>query len=359
MKVSIIVAVYNTSKYLKQCLDSVFSQTMDPSDYEVIIVNDCSTDNSGQIIREYVDNLRNSSPEASEGDCSNNSAGEKVKSAYNIKVIDKEVNEATFWSRVDGIMAAEGDYVGFVDSDDWVEPDMFGRMYERAVAKSADIVECGTIYEYEDENGVTVKSVPEDGRPEEMRTPYRMLERYADIVNRIQVCLYKRIFSRRVMDIFKEKYYSHFNENREKYRGIRNEDDLLLPLFIFSANNFYMMEESLCHHRAEIPNSTMDILRNDGRKLVNSQIFRCDAGFEVLEFLKEDKRAYRILEGKQINIIFSLLGKILETDCLPKEEAGKIVLGYVDKFDEIKSGLGIKDTFRFMHLKLKAKLVFK
>ena len=117
MKVSIIVAVYNTSKYLKQCLESVFSQTMDQDDYEVIIVNDCSTDNSMEVITEC------------------------VKGHDNVKVLDKKVNEATFWSRVDGIMAASGDYIGFVDSDDWVDSSMYETMYNRAVEKGSDIVE--------------------------------------------------------------------------------------------------------------------------------------------------------------------------------------------------------------------------
>lgn len=334
MKVSIIVAVYNTSKYLRQCLNSVFSQTMDSSEYEVIIVNDCSTDNSMEIVNEC------------------------IKGHDNAKVIDKEVNEATFWSRVDGIMAAEGDYVGFVDSDDWVEPDMYEKMYKMAVAQGADIVECGTIYEYEDENGVSVKSAPESNRKNEMVTSLYMLERYADVVNRIQVCLYKRLFSRRVMDSFKEKYYPYFNESRKQYCGIRNEDDLLLPLFFFSACNYYHMEKSFCHHRAEIPNSTMDVLRKDKEKLVASQIFRCNAGFDVMKFLKEDKEAYRIIEGKQINIIFSLLGKILETDYMPRREAAKLVRGYIREFESVKANLGIRNWARFMHLKLKARLKF-
>lgn len=335
MKVSIIVAVYNTSKYLKQCLSSVFSQTMDSSEYEVIIVNDCSTDNSMEII------------------------GECIKGHDNVKVIDKKVNEATFWSRVDGIMAAEGDYVGFVDSDDWIEASMYETMYNRAISEKADIVECGTIYEYEDENGVSVKSDPEDGRVDEMLTSYQMLEKYADVVNRIQVCLYKRLFSRRVMDIFRTEYFDYFNKNRERYCGIRNEDDLLLPLFIFSANNFFMMKENFCHHRADIPNSTMDVLRNDKKKLIDSQVFRCNAGFEVMSFLKEDPKAYRIIEGKQINIIFSLLGKLLETDFLPKEEATELVKENVRKFDEVKANLGIENLLRYAHLKLKVRMKFR
>lgn len=95
--ISVIVPVYNVEPYLRQCLESLRAQTC--GDYEVICVNDGSTDGSRDILSEY--------PE--------------------IKVIDRE-NGGLSAARNTGMEAATGDYVLFVDSDDWVEPSMLDRL---------------------------------------------------------------------------------------------------------------------------------------------------------------------------------------------------------------------------------------
>ena len=128
MKVSVVIAVYNTAKYLEQCLKSIFNQTMSSDELEIVIVNDGSTDNSMEVIRKI------------------------TAERSNVVIIDKKVNESTFWGRVDGMLAASGDYVGFIDSDDWIEPNMFETMYLKGISANVDIVECGTIYENADVN---------------------------------------------------------------------------------------------------------------------------------------------------------------------------------------------------------------
>ena len=322
MKLSIIVAVYNTSKYLEQCLGSVLGQTMDPKDYEVIIVNDKSTDNSLEVINKCI-------------------AGHD-----NVRVIDKEVNEATFWSRVDGIAAAKGDYIGFVDSDDWCEPDMYKVMVDRAIETGADIVECGTFYEYPD-NIVRHKYE----RDEKMTTGSQMLYEYSQ--HPIQLALYLRVFKRSIMDRFMTEMYPYFNSQREKYRGIRNEDDLLLPIFFSSADKFLCVSNFFCHHRMDIPGSTMDEIRKNPKKYVDSWIFRVDAGFDVLKFTKSKPEDYKNIEHKQINVIFGLLGKLLETDFYSHAEAGELMKSAVKRFKEVKTPLPFKDELRFLHLRLK------
>lgn len=323
MKLSIIVAVYNTSKYLVQCLESVFNQTMEESDYEVIIVNDKSTDNSMDIINEC------------------------VKGHSNVKILDKKVNEATFWSRVDGIAMAEGEYIGFVDSDDWCELDMYEYMVNKGYETGADIVECGTFYEYPD-------NVPRHKyeREEKMITGAQMVYEYSQ--HPIQLALYLRIFKKSsIMDVFMSEMYPYFDEQREKYRGIRNEDDLLLPIFFSLADKFLCVDRFFCHHRMEIPGSTMDEIRTDPKKYVDSWIFRVNAGFDVLKFTDDKEEVYRNLEHKQINVIFGLLGKLLETDFYSKNEATIIMKDAVDRMKKTKRGLYIKDEIRFFHLKLK------
>ena len=115
-KVSIIVPVYNTSKYLKNCLDSLVNQTL--KDIEIITIDDCSTDNSLDILNEY-------------------------KDKYNIKVIHNNKNKGPGICRNIGLDIATGEYIGFVDSDDYVKNNMFYRMYNAAINNNhADLITC-------------------------------------------------------------------------------------------------------------------------------------------------------------------------------------------------------------------------
>ena len=110
-KISVIVPVYNTSKYLSKCIDSLINQTFD--DYEIIFINDGSTDNSANVIKKY----KNSK----------------------IKLINKK-NEGQALARNLGIKKAKGDYIMFVDSDDYIDKDTLKITYKKALETKADIV---------------------------------------------------------------------------------------------------------------------------------------------------------------------------------------------------------------------------
>ena len=120
-KLSIIVPVYNTSKYLEKCLDSLTNQSL--KDIEIIVINDGSTDNSKDIINKYLGK---------------------------IVFIDKK-NEGIGKTRNLGIKKAKGKYVMFIDSDDYITPFCAERMYERAVQDNLDIVISNY---YTDNNGL-------------------------------------------------------------------------------------------------------------------------------------------------------------------------------------------------------------
>jgi glycosyltransferase involved in cell wall biosynthesis len=111
--VSIIVPVYNNEKYLRKCFDSLINQSL--RYIEIILVNDGSNDNSLLICHEF----------------------QKIDTR--IKVIDKP-NGGVSSARNAGLKLACGEYVGFVDSDDWIEPDMYEKMYSAAVKPVADAV---------------------------------------------------------------------------------------------------------------------------------------------------------------------------------------------------------------------------
>lgn len=321
MKISIVVAVYNTSKYLKQCLESVLNQTMSSDEYEVIIVNDCSTDNSMEVI------------------------SEQIKGHDNVTVIDKKVNEMTFWSRVDGICAAKGDYIGFIDSDDWIEPDMYEVMFNKGVGSGADIVECGTIYEYEDGH-----KLMDDIREEKMISSVEVIKNYSE--RPVQLALYLRIFSRRVIDKFLADMYPYFNARREEYR-IRVEDDLLYPLLVSCADNLLFISESFCHHRMERPDSNMDQISKNQVKQMETGIYRAKAGLVVMDFTKKQPQIYKYISQKQVEVMFSLLGRLIGSNIYTKEESAAILNELNNQFVDKKPGLSLKSRLRYVHLRLK------
>lgn len=113
--VSIIIPVYNGERYLRHCLDSVLSQTF--SSFEVILINDGSTDKTEQIIEEY----------ANRYPCIH---------AYSQK------NSGIQKTRTRGLQLAKGDYIAWVDSDDFIEPNMIERLYHTAVSTKSDVVIC-------------------------------------------------------------------------------------------------------------------------------------------------------------------------------------------------------------------------
>lgn len=115
-KISVIVPVYNAEKYIKRCLESIYQQTF--SDYEIILVNDGSTDQSLALCRKY--------------------AGKDER----ITVINKK-NEGAGSARNAGIEVAKGDYLAFPDVDDWFEPEMYHDLYDLAMTRDYDIVFSG------------------------------------------------------------------------------------------------------------------------------------------------------------------------------------------------------------------------
>lgn len=119
--VSIIVPVYNVEAYLKQCLDSVVNQTL--KNVEIILVNDGSTDESVEICKQYLSDDR--------------------------VILLNQSNSGLAAARQAGMNIAKGEYIGFVDSDDWLEPTMYEELYAAAKQNDADIVFCNV---YRNEN---------------------------------------------------------------------------------------------------------------------------------------------------------------------------------------------------------------
>ena len=119
--ISVIVPVYNVENYLAQCLDSVLAQTY--KDLEILLIDDGSTDRSGSICDAY------------------QAKDERIRAFHT-------ANRGLSAARNVGLNCAQGEYVAFVDSDDWIEPEMIETLYQKAVVSGADVVECSYMKEY-------------------------------------------------------------------------------------------------------------------------------------------------------------------------------------------------------------------
>lgn len=120
-KVSVIVPVYNVEKYLKRCLDSLINQTL--SDIDIICINDGSKDSSLQILEQY------------------------AQKDSRIVIYNQE-NSGLSVARNTGLEHASGEYIGFVDSDDWVDLDFYEKLYNSAKNNNADIAVADFIREH-------------------------------------------------------------------------------------------------------------------------------------------------------------------------------------------------------------------
>ncbi len=120
-KLSIIVPVYNMAAEgkLDYCLKSLVAQTLDPKDFEIIAVDDCSTDNSYDILLDY-----------------------SKKYPDNFIALTSEVNHHQGGAKNIGLAVAQGEWLGFIDADDWIVPDYYERLIKKAEETGADMVGC-------------------------------------------------------------------------------------------------------------------------------------------------------------------------------------------------------------------------
>jgi len=215
IKVSVIVPIYNAEKYLNQCLDSIINQTL--KDIEIILINDGSTNGSADICKAYLTDTR-------------------------VSYYHKE-NEGLAAARDDGMLRASGEYIGFIDSDDWIEPDMYEKMYAAAKTNDSDIVFCNCV-ENEDGHRFT---------PEMPSGPYNRIQILDEILPhslayltdkgdkrsiRWSNCL--RIYKKATLDSFGFRFNRAFR---------RSQDSQLTYEATIHARNFYYLGDYFYHNR--------------------------------------------------------------------------------------------------------------
>ncbi len=211
-KVSIIIPVYNTEQYLKKCLESVRNQTL--HDIEIICVDDGSTDSSPEILDRYA----------------------QIDSR--IKVIHKE-NCGLVSARKTGIEAALGTYAGYVDSDDWIEPDMYEKLYDMARKYQGDLVTCG--YYLEGNYTTTHLDMVEEGFYHENRIEYlrdNMIYHMALRETGLRGGLWCKLFSANLLKKVQKQIPNQISIA---------EDKLCLLSYMLECSSTYVLKKPLYH----------------------------------------------------------------------------------------------------------------
>lgn len=240
VRVSVIIPVYNQEKYLEKCLNSLANQSID--NIELIVINDGSTDGSLNIIN-------------------------KFKKKYSNIILITSSNQGVSSARNKGIKMARGEYIGFVDSDDYIDKDMFLKMYKSAVDNNADIVSCNINFVDEKENIV--------GRNIYYSKNTLIQNKNLLIESLLKVKLHCYLWNK----IYKR---SLFEENKIFFsESMKLQEDVEPTFNIFShANNVYFLSEKLYYYVQR---------RNSATKQLKKQYYydMLDVIIKINKILKE------------------------------------------------------------------------
>lgn len=207
MMFSIIVPIYNTEKYLDKCIQSVINQTYD--DYELIMIDDCSTDSSFEIACKYIQN--------------------------NIKIIKNKNNSGLSITRNAGIREASGEYIFFLDSDDYID--------KNALSDLSDL-----IYRNEFPDIIYTKFIEEREKNRVIKCGYasepnKLYSREEFLKGELEK---RTLYAAACFGIYKRKFIVH---NKLYFKaGICHEDELWTPQVVNMAHTIYLSDLAYYHY---------------------------------------------------------------------------------------------------------------
>ncbi|WP_342042527.1 glycosyltransferase [Bacillus sp. OTU2372] len=315
-KVSIIVPIYNVEKYLSRCLDSLLAQTL--KEIEIIAINDGSSDNSLEILKMY--GLKDS----------------------RIKVINK-LNGGVSSARNVGIQHAIGEFIGFVDPDDWVDHDMYEVMYKNAVSQKADIVMCSYVREFENHSKIKNFKLPAKIRYLDEEVKLKVLRRLIGPLN-------EEMANPELLDAWGTVWSKIYRTEIIKYHHLSfidlnkigtNEDTLFNIEAVYYANCFLFLNKHFYHYwRANNTSVTSGYKPN----LMNQWLYL----FNYIETFLLDKNLeesfYRALNNR---ICLNTLGLGLNTICKDNRTSTFFKIKKINMFLQEKR---IKHSFKQLDL---------
>lgn len=303
MKFSIIIPVYNVEKYIEKCLKSVFDQTY--KNYEVIIVNDGSTDGSEKIIKEYIKNKKN-------------------------VVYIKQKNQGQSQARNNGVKKATGEYLLFLDSDDYIDKNLLTKLKN----KDSDLIRFQVAEVNETSNTLYHEN------PIKKTTgikAFKELSKYHYVEN---VCAY----------CYNREFYL---KNKFSFKnGLLHEDFGLIPFIIFKAITFESIDY-IGYYYVQRENSTMN------NKNYEKEVKKA---FDLLDqyiILKNKFLKYDYTDTK-LFLSFIANSSILKLKCLKGKDYKKYleILKQEKAFDYILKD-NLKRKIKFIIMKLNLKLYLK
>ena len=260
-KVSVIVPIYNVEKYLEKCINSLLSQTLE--DIQIILVNDGSKDNSGNIAKEYEKNNKD-----------------------RVIYVEKE-NGGLSDARNYGIKYATGDFIAFLDSDDYIEKNAYEEMYNKAIEENADYIECDFIWEFP--NKIRV----------DKQYPYKNKK---EMLSFVRVVAWNKLIKRQLIT----------DNNLEFPKGLRYEDIEFTYKLIPFVNKFVYVDKPFIHY-----------VQREG-SIANVQNERTAEIFTVLdnviEFYKKNNIYEKYRDELEYNYARYLLCSSLKRMCKIKDK---------------------------------------
>ena len=247
-KVSIIIPVYKVEKYLRRSMDSLINQTLD--EVEIICINDGSPDNCLSILKEY----------------------KEIYNNKNIIIIDKK-NEGVWKGRMDGIKAANGEYIAFIDSDDYITLDYAEKLYNAAKKNNSDILVSGFYRVDNDTNHIY--STEMTGYEEKL---IKMDENPEDILS-INTALWNKLYK---SEILKEI-------NDLEKPPIILEDMMFLLLVYLNTKTISFINDPLYYYMVR-PDSTMSQIKKEQIKSTEK------AMLEIKKIYENDSKGKKMIE---------------------------------------------------------------
>ncbi len=243
-KVSVLVPIYNVEQYLPECLDSLCAQTL--KNIEIICINDGSTDASGAILDEY------------------------AKNNANIKVINKK-NSGYGDSMNRGLEAATGEYIGIVESDDYIDANGFEKLYELAKKTDADIVKANYYYHSNDKD-----EIHEVVKNQKLNKAITISDDYSILIEEpgIWSAIYRRDF---------------LNDNKIRFRttpGASYQDTGFFFKTACAAKKIVYTKNAYLHYRTDNANSSVKSLEKVNYVVeeyadIEKYLEKCDISDEV------------------------------------------------------------------------------
>lgn len=266
IKVSVIVAMYNSAKFLEKCVSSLVNQTL--SGVEVILVNDCSPDNSLELAQQF----KKEYPEL-------------------IKIVNHEVNLRAGAARNNGLSVSTGKYVWFVDADDWLDPTALEKAYYTAEKNHSDVV---SVDYYEIASESDEPSVLQEGVSDTCCGLMDKKKRNEYIVT----C--KGGFSKLIRREFLINNGLYYPE------GILFEDNGIVPLIGAVAIRVDTIHEGLYYYRVGNANSQTNVVRSDA--VMNDRMKAMDYFLEKIRELDMEKELH---DGAEYFFVFIYFASIV------------------------------------------------